>query len=60
MGVEMWDLRNSTFQQFNYKKMLKGLRTILYHVNDLPKAEEWDKNILGIEPYFDESFLRWL
>ncbi|MES2448358.1 MAG: VOC family protein [Bacteroidota bacterium] len=36
--------------------MLKGLRTIVYHVSDLTQAKEWYKNIFGIEPYFDEPF----
>ena len=36
--------------------MLKGLRTIVYHVNDLTKAKEWYKSVFEIEPYFDEPF----
>ncbi|MEE1943573.1 VOC family protein [Pedobacter sp. KR3-3] len=36
--------------------MLKGLRTIVYHVNDLEKAKEWYQQIFGITPYFDEPF----
>ena len=36
--------------------MLKGLRTIIYHVTDLTKAKEWYKTVLEIEPYFDEPF----
>lgn len=36
--------------------MLKGLRTIVYHVNDLPKAKQWYKTVFNIEPYFDEPF----
>ena len=36
--------------------MLKKLRTVIYHVNDLDKAKEWYTNFLGISPYFDEPF----
>jgi predicted enzyme related to lactoylglutathione lyase len=36
--------------------MLKGLRTIIYHVNDLTLAKEWYANVFGIIPYFDEPF----
>ena len=36
--------------------MIKGLRTVIYHVDDLQRAKEWYSAILGIEPYFDEPF----
>lgn len=36
--------------------MLKGLRTIVYHVNDLEQAKEWFANVFGIHPYFDQPF----
>lgn len=36
--------------------MFQGLRTVIYHVDDLQKAKEWYSNILGIKPYFDEPF----
>lgn len=36
--------------------MLKGLRTVIYHVVDLSKGKEWYSNLLGIKPYFDEPF----
>lgn len=36
--------------------MFKKLRTIIYHVDDLPGAKEWYTKITGISPYFDESF----
>lgn len=36
--------------------MLKGLRTIIYHVTDLAQAKEWYANVFGIQPYFDEPF----
>ena len=37
-------------------RMFQGLRTVIYHVDDLQKAKEWYSNILGIKPYFDEPF----
>jgi predicted enzyme related to lactoylglutathione lyase len=36
--------------------MFQGLRTVIYHVDDLTKAKEWYAKLLGIEPYFDEPF----
>lgn len=36
--------------------MIRGLRTVIYHVDDLQKAKTWYSEILGIEPYFDEAF----
>lgn len=33
-----------------------GLRTALYHVDDLAKAKEWYSRVLATEPYFDEPF----
>lgn len=36
--------------------MLLGLRTVVYHVEDLQKAKEWYKRAFGIEPYFDEPY----
>lgn len=36
--------------------MLKGLRTIVYHVTDLTKAKEWYLTVFGVNPYFDEPF----
>ena len=36
--------------------MIKGLRTVIYHVDDLQKAKQWYITVLGIEPYFDEPF----
>jgi predicted enzyme related to lactoylglutathione lyase len=37
-------------------RMFQGLRTVIYHVDDLKKAKEWYANVLGIKPYFDEPF----
>jgi predicted enzyme related to lactoylglutathione lyase len=36
--------------------MLKGLRTVIYKVDDLDAAKEWYTSLLGIGPYFDEPF----
>jgi predicted enzyme related to lactoylglutathione lyase len=36
--------------------MLKGLRTIVYHVCNLEIAKMWYSELFEIEPYFDESF----
>lgn len=33
-----------------------GLRTAKYSVKDLPAARAWYREVLGIEPYFDEPF----
>jgi predicted enzyme related to lactoylglutathione lyase len=36
--------------------MFQGLRTVIYHVEDLQKAKEWYSEVLGFGPYFDEPF----
>ncbi|MEO8436586.1 MAG: VOC family protein [Pyrinomonadaceae bacterium] len=36
--------------------MFQGLRTVIYHVDDMEKAKSWYSSILGIEPYFNEPF----
>lgn len=36
--------------------MLKKLRTIVYHVNDLETARNWYADTFGIQPYFDEAY----
>ena len=33
-----------------------GLRTVIYHVPDLPRAKEWYAKAFGVKPYFDEPF----
>jgi lactoylglutathione lyase len=33
-----------------------GLRTVIYKVDDLQKAQNWYSDILDKSPYFDESF----
>ena len=36
--------------------MILGLRTVMYHVDDINKAKEWYTRVLGFRPYFDEPF----
>lgn len=36
--------------------MLLGLRTVMYHADDLTHAKEWYMKVLGYAPYFDEAF----
>ena len=35
---------------------LRGLRTVVYYVEDLSSARDWYEGWLGIKPYFDEPF----
>ena len=36
--------------------MFQGLRTVIYHVNDLAKAIEWYTEVAGKPPYFNQPF----
>ena len=36
--------------------MLLGLRTVIYHVEDVGEARDWYAQVLGFGPYFDEPF----
>jgi len=36
--------------------MIRGLRTVIYHVSDLAKAKAWYNQVLEHEPYFDQPF----
>lgn len=36
--------------------MVLGLRTVIYHVSDLPRARAWYSRAFGTEPYFDEPY----
>src|SRR5919107_4552194 len=36
--------------------MFQGLRTIIYHVDNLEDAKAWYTKALGVEPYFDQPF----
>ena len=36
--------------------MFLGLRTAIYHVDDINKGKAWYAQVLGVQPYFDEVF----
>lgn len=36
--------------------MIQGLRTAIYNAPDLARGRDWYSDVLGIPPYFDESF----
>lgn len=36
--------------------MLLGLRTVIYHADDLTKTKTWFTALVGHPPYFDEPF----
>jgi predicted enzyme related to lactoylglutathione lyase len=36
--------------------MFEGLRTVIYHVDNLEDAKAWYTEALGVEPYFDQPF----
>lgn len=36
--------------------MIRGLRTVLYHVTDLAQAKDWYTKIVGHGPYFDQPY----
>jgi predicted enzyme related to lactoylglutathione lyase len=36
--------------------MFQGLRTVIYHVDDIEQAKAWYSSVLGFAPYFDEGF----
>lgn len=36
--------------------MFLGLRTAIYHVDDIDRARDWYSTALGFKPYFDEPF----
>lgn len=46
----------STARAMKEAKMFQGLRTAIYHVEDLPKAKQWYTKVLGVKPYFDQPF----
>lgn len=35
---------------------LQGLRTVIHSVGDITRARDWWRDLLGIDPYFDEPF----
>lgn len=36
--------------------MIRGLRTVIYGVPDLPRARDWYARAFGTQPYFDEPY----
>ena len=36
--------------------MFLGLRTAIYHVDDIDRGKHWYSEVLGVQPYFDEPF----
>ena len=36
--------------------MLLGLRTVIYHVDDIERAKQWYSDLTGTAPYFDQPF----
>jgi predicted enzyme related to lactoylglutathione lyase len=36
--------------------MFLGLRTVIYHVDDIDAAKQWYTTALGMQPYFDQPF----
>ena len=36
--------------------MLQGLRTVVYHVDDIEQAKKWYTELVGSGPYFDQPF----
>ena len=36
--------------------MFLGLRTAIYHVDDIDKGKAWYSKVFGIQPYFDQPF----
>ncbi len=36
--------------------MYLGIRSVIYPTTDLAASRDWFANLLGVQPYFDESF----
>lgn len=36
--------------------MFLGLRTAIYHVDDIDKGKNWYTKVLGVQPYFEQAF----
>jgi hypothetical protein len=49
------DGRKSSFDSFD-SEMFLGLRTVIYHVDNIEKGKEWYTRALETNPYFDEPF----
>ncbi|MGH9421720.1 MAG: VOC family protein [Thermoanaerobaculia bacterium] len=37
-------------------RVIKGLRTAIYAVDDIARAKDWYSKAFGVKPYFDEPF----
>ncbi len=48
--------RQTTKKVIKETRMFQGVRTVIYHVDDLQKAKQWYSDMLGVKPYFDEPF----
>jgi predicted enzyme related to lactoylglutathione lyase len=49
------DASKKTFDSFN-SDMFLGLRTVVYHVDNIERGKEWYSRALEINPYFDKPF----
>ena len=38
------------------QQMFLGLRTVIYHVDNIDRARKWYADALGVQPYFDQPF----
>ena len=36
--------------------LFKGIRTVIYAVDDIARGKDWYANAFGVAPYFDEPF----
>ena len=36
--------------------LFKGIRTVIYAVDDIERGKDWYANAFGVAPYFDEPF----
>jgi predicted enzyme related to lactoylglutathione lyase len=36
--------------------MFLGLRTVIYHVDEIEKAKQWYERATGFKPYFDQAY----
>ncbi len=36
--------------------LFKGIRTVIYAVDDIERGKDWYANAFGVRPYFDEPF----
>jgi predicted enzyme related to lactoylglutathione lyase len=48
--------KKHAFSEAKEMRMFQGLRTVIYHVDNLEDAKSWYTKALGVEPYFDQPF----